>query len=137
MGRGLYAGDLDGDLDLDLVVTQCGGPAAILENRAARGGALLVSGLPEGTRVIVATDAGRRIVREAGPAPSYLGQCAPDAHFGLGNARATSVAVRIPGRSERTFALDPPLANARVRFTLQHGELSMTASEVARSRHDR
>lgn len=84
VGRGLYAGDLDGDGDPDLLLTQCGGPAVLLENlRGGRHG-LRIEGLPAGTRIEARTTGGRVLALESGPQPSYFGQSAPAVHIGLG-----------------------------------------------------
>ena len=89
VGRGLAAGDLDADGDLDLVITAADGPARIFENRSSREGAWLVvePRLPAGTldhgaTVALETAAGIRIAR-ANPGVSYLSSGDPRAHFGI------------------------------------------------------
>ena len=89
VGRGLAAGDLDADGDLDLVITAADGPARIFENRSAGEGAWLVvePRLPAGTldhgaTVALQTSAGVRIAR-ANPGVSYLSSGDPRAHFGI------------------------------------------------------
>ncbi|MBL8860422.1 MAG: VCBS repeat-containing protein [Planctomycetes bacterium] len=120
VGRALLAGDLDGDLRPDLVLTQCGGPPRIWRNLAARRG-LVVSGLPHGARVELVDANGRSCaVREALPAPSYLGSGPRDPRFGLPEGRrAQALRVRVGTRAWQTIALDPPLAEGRIR--LQRG----------------
>ncbi len=110
VGRALLAGDLDGDLDLDLVLVQCGGPAHVFRNDAAAGPALELRGLAPGTRVVVELDDGRRCLRTAGPAPSYFGASHPHVHVGLGDARAVRLEIRAPGSEPREVVFDEPLA---------------------------
>ena len=113
VSRALAAGDVDNDGDLDLLVTNNGGPVNLLLNEglarrseaaaAGQASSMLVqvigtksnrSGI--GTRLIMTTGE-RRQIREVQSGASYLGQNDLRAHFGLGAAsRADRLEVRWP-----------------------------------------
>jgi len=104
VGRGLYAGDLDGDGDLDLLATQCGGSARILRNDAARGPSLLIEGLPDSTQVLLTLKDGQRLLRTSGGQTSYFGAAAPFAHFGVDPVQVATLEIRVPYRAPVTLA---------------------------------
>jgi hypothetical protein len=113
VSRGLAAGDLDADGDLDLVVSNIGDTPTLLENRQSAGHhwvaiALRAPGRNRhgiGARVTV-DSGGRRQVREVRSGGSYLSQNELKAHFGLGGHAGTlDVEVRLGGRTWRFAGL--------------------------------
>ena len=103
MGRGLVAGDIDNDGDLDLLVTNNGQTADLLRNDGPGGHALVVRLIGTqsnrdgiGARLRLSA-AGRTQMREVKAGSSYLGQNDLRQHFGLGQGtRADRLEVNWP-----------------------------------------
>jgi hypothetical protein len=119
VGRGLAAGDIDNDGDLDLLATSNGGTAALLRNDGGnRSNALLVrlvGALTTGTMSnrdgvgarLRATAGARTQVKELTSGSSYLSQNDARVHIGLGSAAVVDrLEIRWPsGRTETLQAV--------------------------------
>lgn len=103
VGRGSAVADYDNDGDIDIAVSNSGGPLELLRNDGAHGGwvGFVLRGTRSnrqgiGARVTLTTEAGRQ-VREVHAGDSYLSSSDPRVHFGLGAAtRIESVEIRWP-----------------------------------------
>ena len=125
VGRGLFAGDIDNDGDLDLLVTNSGQTADLLRNDSDHGNAILVRLIGKqsnrdgvGARLRLTTGT-RTQIREVKAGSSYLGQNDMRQHFGLGtNQRVDRLEIRWP--SGRVDALQGVVANQII--TIREGE---------------
>ena len=111
VGRTLLAGDIDNDGDIDLIVTNNGGPAEVLRNGGGTGRhsiEIRIIGTRSnrdglGARVTVIAG-GRTQVREVKSGSSYLGQNELRLHVGLGEAnRVDRIDVRWPAGGNETI----------------------------------
>ncbi|MEZ5944555.1 MAG: CRTAC1 family protein [Planctomycetaceae bacterium] len=92
MSRGVVAGDLDDDGDLDLVVSHINQPAAVLQNNSPRVGNWLKLKLvgtqsarwSEGAWLELETSTGRKQIRLKKGGTSYASTSAREIHFGCG-----------------------------------------------------
>jgi hypothetical protein len=125
VGRGLAFGDLDGDGDIDMVVTDLDAPGRILENRAASGSWLLATAYDPalrrevpGARITATLAGSRTMMRLALPVYSFLVSNDPRAHFGLGDAGAVEAfEVVWPGGQTERF----PGSSANREVRLERG----------------
>ncbi len=93
VGRGSATADYDNDGDIDIAVSNSGGPLELLRNDGAHGNwiGLVLKGRKSnrqgiGARVTLETEVSRQ-VREVHAGDSYLSSGDPRVHFGLGKAR--------------------------------------------------
>jgi hypothetical protein len=103
VGRGAAFADIDGDLDLDVVLTTNGGPASLYRNDSTIGNALRLTlrgttsnrdAIGARVRVFAGKD---RLSRTVKTGSSYLSQSELPLTFGLGaNARADRIVVEWP-----------------------------------------
>jgi hypothetical protein len=98
-GRGLAAGDLDDDGDIDLVLTSNNGEVLVLKNLIDERSWLKVeprSRMVVGTHITVKVE-NRRMHRVVTAGESYLSSSAGVVHFGLGQADSVDLlVVRFP-----------------------------------------
>lgn len=115
VGRGLYAGDLDGDGDADLVLTQCGGRLRVFRNPIGSR-SLVVRGAPRNSVLTLVGDRGRRVVREALGQPSYFGCSGDDVIASLGGEALAEIVLREPYRDPVVVRLATPSREGLVRL---------------------
>jgi hypothetical protein len=135
VSRGLAAGDIDNDGDLDLLVTNNGQSADLIRNDGDHGYALLVRLVGKqsnrdgiGARLRLTTGT-RTQIREVKAGSSYLGQNDLRQHFGLGtNQRVDRLEVQWPsGRSDVV-----PNVSANQIITIREGDGIVRASPFTR-----
>ena len=136
VGRALAKGDIDNDGDLDLLITNNGGPAELLRNDGgSRNNAVMVRAIGTksgrdgiGARVTL-TAGGRTFVDQVTSGSSYLAQNDPRVHFGLGTtAKADRLEIAWPsGRTD--VVTNPPINHI---ITIREGEGEIARAPFAR-----
>ncbi len=105
--RGVAAGDVDGDGDVDLAVWNTDAPPSLLENESSPGGGWLLLDAPAAVRVR-AVAAGRAYLRHRVRGGSYVSADDQRFHFGLGPAAAVERLELAWPRGRRTAIAGVP-----------------------------
>jgi enediyne biosynthesis protein E4 len=121
VGRGLYAGDLDMDGDLDLVTTENNGRLRVLRNDGPGENPVVLHGLPPQSLVRFHLASGQVLTREVGPQVSYLG--ATSAIARCNSSEVNKIEITTPGGL--TSVHPTPVSPGRYRAGLKAGALSL------------
>jgi len=118
VGRGATYADIDGDGDLDILITAAGAPPRLLRNDQSIGHhwlrvRLIGNGTTAnrdaiGARVDVSLRSGRTITKHVSPTRSYLSQVELPLTFGLGRDALESIVVTWPDGSRQRVDLPQP-----------------------------
>lgn len=142
VSRGLVAGDIDNDGDVDLLITNNGAAANLLLNEGGTGNAIIVRAIGEKTpstrlRASNRSAIGARLklsvaertqLREVQSGSSYLGQNDLRAHFGLGRAARADLEITWPSGATEALANLP----ANHVFTVREGQGVVARVPLAR-----
>ena len=129
LGRGAAFGDYDGDGDVDVLVTHCGGAAALLRNDSSdRSWSMVELVGTSGNRDAVGAEVrlfhgDRMQLRQVRSGSSYLSAGDHRLHFGLGRSdRVERIEVTWPGGERQAFEALPTNAILRIE---EGGEVSV------------
>jgi hypothetical protein len=116
--RGLAAGDVDGDGDLDLAISNVDAPPTLLRNDSPAAGAWLRVDAPWALRAEVTAADGRRWVGHRVAGGSYVSVGDDRFHFGLGGGlgERAPAALRLVAPDGRVTVLTDPPANRTLVF---------------------
>jgi hypothetical protein len=126
VSRGAAFGDVDNDGDVDVLVTNNGGPVQLLLNQASgerRGPTVRLEGVGGnrqalGARVALRLADGRTLWRRVRTDGSYLSSSDPRVHFGLGEVRTPAAVIVVwPGGDREEWNID----QGKAMMTLKQG----------------